>query len=96
MDRIEPKKFTLKSVGVKLNYCGHEASEGAAPDFNPKFLNLNNPDWRHAPVVYLIDAEPSARDEWACRFGRPDWVVLGYDVATNNIWKQSGRSHCRL
>jgi hypothetical protein len=87
-------KSAIAALGGSANLVFLHASEGAAPAFNPKFLNLNNPDWRRAPVVYLIDAEPSARDEWACRFGRPDWVVLGYDSVMNNTWKQSGRSHC--
>ena|SRR6266853_1591909 len=34
-------------------------------DINARFTNFNDPDWRHATTLYLIDADPRKRDEWA-------------------------------
>jgi len=48
--------------------------------YNARFINFNQADWKHAPTVYLIDADPSNRDAWACRFDRADWVVLHFDA----------------
>ncbi len=61
--------------------------------YNARFMNFNEGDWRHAPTVYLIDADPAKRDEWACRFGRPDWVVIGLD-ANGKATAERGRSEC--
>jgi hypothetical protein len=39
-------------------------------------FNLNEPDWRKASLVYLVGPSSAERSEWACRVGRPDWIVL--------------------
>lgn len=61
--------------------------------YNARFLNFNRADWRHAPTLYLIDAEPQNRDAWACRAGRPDWAVLRLN-AEKEAEQQFGHSHC--
>lgn len=63
------------------------------PGYNARFMNFNAGDWQHAPVVYVIDADPGKRDEWACRFGRPEWMVLGLD-GNGKVQVERGRSEC--
>ena len=87
-------KSAIASLPASADLVFLPSSQGMAPDFNPKFLNLNDADWRHAPMVYLIDAEPDRREEWACRFGRTTWFVVGYDAAAGNVWEQGGHAHC--
>ena len=50
------------------------------------------PDWRSADLMFLVDPGPAGRQEWACRMGRPQWVVFGYDastrsITTGNLWQ---------
>ena len=87
-------KSAIASLPASADLVFLHSSQGMAPDFNPKFLNLNDPDWRRAPVIYLIDAEPDRRAEWACRFGRSTWFIVGYDAVTGNILEQVGHARC--
>jgi len=87
-------KSAIASLPASADLVFLHSSQGMAPDFNPKFLNLNDPDWRRAPVIYLIDAEPDRREEWACRFGRSTWFIVGYDAVTGNILEQAGHGRC--
>jgi len=87
-------KNAVSSLAASTDIVFLHSSQGRIPAFNPKFLNLNDADWRHAPMVYLIDAEPDRREEWACRFGRTTWFVVGYDAAAGNVWEQGGHAHC--
>jgi hypothetical protein len=57
-------------------------------------FNLNEPDWRKASLVYLVDPGSAERSEWACRVGRPDWIVLEYDSSTQRVREQVGHSAC--
>jgi hypothetical protein len=50
--------------------------------FVAKLFNLNAADWRHASRIYLIDAQPELRAEWACRYGFSRWSVVSYDART--------------
>ncbi|MGA2647105.1 MAG: hypothetical protein ABSF15_20540 [Candidatus Sulfotelmatobacter sp.] len=59
-------------------------------------FNLNEPDWRKASRVYLVDLGPAARSEWACRVGRPDWIVLDYDGSMESVGEQIGHSACSV
>jgi hypothetical protein len=70
------------------------SSQGNPPRYNARFMNLNDPDWKRAPVVYLIDAEPDRRQEWACRLGRSTWDVIGYDEVGKRVWEESGHAEC--
>jgi Dolichyl-phosphate-mannose-protein mannosyltransferase len=87
-------KSAVASLPTSTDLVFLHSSQGSAPDFNPRFLNLNDPDWRHASVVYLIDAEPDRREDWACRFGRSNWVLVGYDAVTGSVWEQVGHALC--
>jgi hypothetical protein len=66
----------------------------SGPGYDARFMNFNDGDWRHAGAVYLIDADPAKRDEWACRLGRPEWMVVGLD-AGGRVSRKLGRSECR-
>lgn len=70
------------------------SSQGNPPSYNATFMNLNDPEWKRAPVVYLIDAEPDRRQEWACRLGRSTWNVIGYDQVGKRVWEESGHADC--
>ncbi len=61
----------------------------------PKHFNLNQANWRSAPVVYLVDAEVERRSDWACRLGRPQWVVLQYDEAARVVREDPGHAQCK-
>jgi hypothetical protein len=47
--------------------------------FLGKHFNINQPDWRRAPAVYLTDPGPNRREAVAGVFGRPYWMVVTYD-----------------
>jgi len=64
------------------------------PGFVAKHLNLNEADWRHAPRIYLVDAEPGRRAEWACRFGVPNWTVVSYDTQSHRAIFLHGKADC--
>jgi len=53
------------------------------PGFVAKHFNLNQPDWRKAVHVFLVDAEPNLRNEWACRYGASTWTLARYDPKTH-------------
>jgi len=89
-------KSAVSSLPASTELVFLHSSQGPAPVFNPKYLNLNDPNWRHAPIVYLIDAEPERRKEWACSLGRSTWSVIGYDVVAARVWKSNGHAQCSL
>ncbi|PWT99268.1 MAG: hypothetical protein C5B51_27595 [Terriglobia bacterium] len=62
------------------------------PQIVAKHFNLNRPDWQQRDLFYLVDPGPFGRAEWACRVGRPDWVVIGYDPANQRATRQFGRA----
>lgn len=64
------------------------------PGFVAKHFNLNEADWRHAARIYLVDAEPDHRGEWACRYGVPGWTVISYDVQSHHASFVKGRVEC--
>jgi len=61
--------------------------------YKARFTNFNDPDWRHSTTLYLIDADPRKRDEWACRVGRLNWVALSVDTR-GEVEQQIGHSNC--
>jgi len=65
-----------------------------SPGFVAKHFNLNDPDWRHASRIYLVDAEPDLRDEWACRYGVADWTVVTYDPKLKHAALRKSTSNC--
>ena len=58
--------------------------------FIPKHYLLDGPDWRKDTLMFLVDPGPAGRQEWACRMGRPEWVVFGYDPSTKSITQEFG------
>jgi 4-amino-4-deoxy-L-arabinose transferase-like glycosyltransferase len=64
------------------------------PGFVAKHFNLNDPDWRHASRIYLVDAEPALRDEWACRYGFAGWTVVTYDPKLKRATLLKSTSNC--
>ena len=58
--------------------------------FIPKHYLLDGPDWRTDALMFLVDPGPAGRAEWACRMGRPSWVVFGYDPSTKSITQEFG------
>ena len=46
--------------------------------FIPKFYNWNEPDWRNARRVYLVEPGLEERERWAARFGESRWRVVGF------------------
>jgi hypothetical protein len=58
--------------------------------FPPKHFQLNGTDWRSAKLMFMVDPGPAGRQEWACRMGRSQWVIFGYDPASKSITQQFG------
>jgi hypothetical protein len=65
-----------------------------APGFAGRYFNLNDADWRHAARVYLLDAEPEHRAQWACRYGASAYTVVTYDPQTHQAVFLSGNANC--
>jgi hypothetical protein len=64
------------------------------PGFVAQHFNLNDADWRHASRIYLVDAEPNRRGEWACRYGVSGWTVVSYDAQSHRPTFVSGSADC--
>jgi hypothetical protein len=65
-----------------------------SPGFVAKHFNLNEGDWRHAPRIYLVDAEPDHRGEWACRYGVAEWTAASYDAQSHRAVLVNGKTDC--
>jgi hypothetical protein len=65
-----------------------------SPGFVAKHFNLNEADWRHAPRIYLVDAEPDRRGEWACRYGVAEWTAASYDAQSHRAVLVNGKADC--
>jgi hypothetical protein len=66
-----------------------------APGFAGRYFNLNDADWRHAARIYLLDAEPDHRSEWACRYGAAAYTVFTYDLQTHQAVFFDGKAECQ-
>lgn len=64
------------------------------PPFTSKHVNWNAIDWRHAQRVYLNDPGPTRRDVVACRFDRPEYVLIQYDSRTGHMFATHGFAVC--
>jgi 4-amino-4-deoxy-L-arabinose transferase-like glycosyltransferase len=62
--------------------------------FVAKHFNLNEADWRHASRIYLVDAEPDRRGEWACEYGTPVWTMVSYDARSHRAILANGKAEC--
>ncbi|MGO8793613.1 MAG: hypothetical protein ACLQLC_02225 [Candidatus Sulfotelmatobacter sp.] len=65
-----------------------------APGFAGRYFNLNEADWRHAGRIFLLDAEPERRAQWACRYGSPAYTVVTYDAHTHQGDFLEGKADC--
>ena len=65
-----------------------------APGFVAKHFNLNEADWRHAPRIYLVDADTDRRADWACRYDYSRWVVVSYDPGSHAATLSEGHTQC--
>jgi len=65
-----------------------------SPGFVAKHFNLNDADWHHAPRIFLVDAEPDKRVEWACRYGFSEWYVATYDPQSHQARINEGHGSC--
>lgn len=59
--------------------------------FIPKFCNWNDPDWRHARHVFLVDPGSEARQAWAARFGEAEWRVVGFSGDEVTVFAEAGK-----
>lgn len=84
-------KLAVSSPSVPLEFI----SGNIPPFFQAKTVNWNEADWRNAPTIYLIDPGPDRREQVACRFGRPFYRILQYDVQTNSLSKRDMTVACR-
>lgn len=67
-----------------------------SPGFVAKHFNLNSAKWAHAERVFLVDAEPDRRNEWACRYHLSNWTVAEYDPATRAAKLHGERTNCAV
>jgi 4-amino-4-deoxy-L-arabinose transferase-like glycosyltransferase len=65
-----------------------------APGFVAKHFNLNDADWRHAPQVYLVDADMDHRADWACRYGYAQWAVVSYNPRSHAATVSEDHTQC--
>lgn len=65
-----------------------------SPGFVAQHFNLNDADWRHASRIYLIDADPEHRPEWACRYGFEEWLVATYTPRNHMADLESAHGKC--
>ena len=66
------------------------------PGFVAKHFNLNQPDWRHASHVFLVDADPDHRNQWACRYESSSWTVAEYDPKTHSAVLNTEPANCAM
>jgi hypothetical protein len=65
-----------------------------APGFAGRYFNLNDADWRHARRIYLLDADPELRGDWACRYGATTYTLVTYNPSTRAAEFSSGKAEC--
>jgi hypothetical protein len=58
---------------------------GTSAAFPPKHANWNEARWQTAPTVFLNDPGAIRRDLVACRFHRPAYRVVTYDVKRKRV-----------
>jgi hypothetical protein len=80
----------VRAVAGRLTGVRRAAFLNESLPFITKHFALNGPDWRTADLMFMVDPGSAGRQEWACRMGRPQWVVLGYDMTTNSITQEFG------
>jgi hypothetical protein len=59
------------------------------PQFFAAALNINDPDWKNSPRIYLLDPGAARRDGVVKGLSRNTWSLIGYDPATRTVAIQS-------
>jgi hypothetical protein len=67
---------------------------GTSPPFAPKHANWNEARWRTARTIFLNDPGAAKRDKVACRFGRPAYRVVTYDVTSERVVVSDRAASC--
>jgi hypothetical protein len=67
---------------------------GTAAAFPPKHANWNEARWRTAQTIFLNDPGASERDQVACRFHRPVYRVVTYDVNEKRVFVSNRDASC--
>jgi hypothetical protein len=67
---------------------------GTSAAFPPKHANWNEARWRTAPTIFLNDPGATERDEVACRFHRPAYRVVTYDVNEQQVFVSNRDASC--
>ena len=65
-----------------------------SPGFVAKHFNINESDWPHATRVFLLDADPEHRNDWACRFHASTWTMVEYDPIAHTALLTSAPTNC--
>jgi hypothetical protein len=80
----------VRAEAGRLTGARRAAFLGDSLPFITKHFFLNGPDWRSADLMFMVDPGPERRQEWACRMGRPGWVVFGYDQLARSVTLEFG------
>lgn len=80
----------IRAAAGKLTDAKRVAFLSEALPFPPKHFLLNGPDWRSANLMFLVDPGSAGRQEWACRMGRSQWVVFGYNATAGLVTQEFG------
>jgi len=67
---------------------------GTSSAFAPKHANWNDPRWQTARTIFLNDPGPSGRNPAACRFHRPAYRVVTYDVKSERVLVSDHAASC--
>ena len=82
----------VRSVAESYRECACVVFLTPGEGFVPAHFNLNRPDWKSGSVFYLVDPGSAGRAEWARRFGRTNWAVIGYDPNRQNAFGEFYRA----
>lgn len=80
----------VRTAANRLAGTRRAAFLGETLPFVTKHFFLNGPDWRTADLMFMVDPGQPGRQEWACRMGRRQWVVFGYDASSKSITQEFG------
>jgi hypothetical protein len=82
LDRLSSPQRKIEEVVRAHQNCDCVVfMDSADPVFIGHF-NLNQPDWNRRKLFYAIDPGSELRETWAHAFGKPNWLVVGYDPSS--------------
>jgi hypothetical protein len=67
---------------------------GTTAAFAAKHANWNEARWQTAQTIFLNDPGPLRRDQVACRFHRPVYRIVTYDVNSRQVLVLAGAASC--